>query len=289
VELSSLRIFDTVAELGSISKAAMELHYVQSNVTARIQRLEEELGAQLFIRSKQGMVLTPAGQTLQDYARRALRLAEEARTAVASTQELGGVLRLGSLETTLATRLPKSLKAFHRRYQNVELQVITGTSDRLAESVLARHLDGAFVAGRVSHPMIDYTPMFVERVVLVTPPDVTDLHAWTNRNLIVFRPGCAYRALAEQWLRNVGIMPVRLMEFGLLDAILACVGAGLGITLLPRSAVESHAQNHGVRLHELDGTLAGMDIGFIRRHDAAPHPGLDAFLKLIEQSEAAAR
>jgi DNA-binding transcriptional LysR family regulator len=289
MELSTLRIFNVVADSGSISKAALELHYVQSNVTARIHRLEQELGAQLFVRSRKGMALTPAGEILRGYARRALQLAEEARSAVASTLGLGGVLRLGSLESTLSVRLPKALAMFHRQYDGVELQVTTGSTDRLVEAVLARQLDGAFVAGVVSHPAIIHASTFIEDVVLVTPPDIADLHSGKNRTLIVFRQGCAYRSLAEQWLRSTGIAPVRMMELGALDGILACVGAGLGITLLPRSAVESHPQIRDVRIHELDDGYATMTIGLIRHRDAPSHAGLDAFLELLNESEVTGR
>ena len=280
MEFSTLKIFSAVAESGSVSKAAAELHYVQSNVTARIQRLEEELGAQLFVRSRQGMTLTSAGEVLMEYASRALRLAEEARAAVASTQGLAGTLRLGSLETTLAVRLPRALSDFHRQYKDVELRIMTGTTDQLVSAVLAFKVDGAFVAGQVSHPAVEQFPAFVEEVVLVTPPDVTDMHTWTTRTLIVFRQGCSYRALAEQWLRTTGITPVRLMELGTLDGILACVGAGLGVTLLPRSAVERHHLAASIGLHKLDEPYSEMTIGLIRHRDTPRHAGLNVFFEL---------
>ncbi|MCD4689529.1 MAG: LysR family transcriptional regulator, partial [Desulfuromonadaceae bacterium] len=85
MDLGALRIFLAVAEEGSISRAAERLHYVQSNVTTRIRRLEENLGTSLFIRTGRGMVLTSAGQNLLGYARQILRTVEQARLAVTGT------------------------------------------------------------------------------------------------------------------------------------------------------------------------------------------------------------
>ena len=176
MEFNNLKIFKVVAETGTISKAAAVLHYVQSNVTARIQRLEEELGVQLFVRSRQGMTLTVAGEVLLDYARRALQLAEEARMAVSSTKGVTGTLRLGSLETILAIRLSEILSTFHRQYKTVEIKIITGSTDHLIDALLGYRIDGAFVAGQISHPAIDSRTVFIEEVVLVSPPQMTDIH-----------------------------------------------------------------------------------------------------------------
>ena len=74
MDFKTLKIFRSVAQTGSISRAATELHYVQSNVSARIQQLEERLGATLFIRQSRGMTLTAAGETLMAYASRILNM-----------------------------------------------------------------------------------------------------------------------------------------------------------------------------------------------------------------------
>ncbi|MFX7922691.1 LysR family transcriptional regulator, partial [Acinetobacter baumannii] len=81
-DLASLEIFRTVVREGGVTRAAQQLHRVQSNVTTRIRQLETSLGVQLFVREGKRMVLTPAGQTLLTYADDILRLAAEARQAV---------------------------------------------------------------------------------------------------------------------------------------------------------------------------------------------------------------
>src|SRR5919205_2697100 len=102
MDAADLRVFEAVARLGGMSRAAEELHTVQSNVTARIRLLEEELGTALFSRHSRGVVLTAAGQRLLPYAVRVRTLLEEARRAVADDGTPRGPLTIGSLETTAA-------------------------------------------------------------------------------------------------------------------------------------------------------------------------------------------
>jgi len=128
MDLSDLIIFKAVADEGGILRAAKRLHRVQSNVTKRIKQLEESLGVQLFFRQKQRLFLSPSGELLLNYADRLLRLAEEAKGAVTSAIPRG-VLRLGALESTAASRLPKIFCEFHRRFPEVRIELKTATND----------------------------------------------------------------------------------------------------------------------------------------------------------------
>ena len=115
MDFTALEIFKAVAAEGSVTRAAEQLGRVQSNVTTRIQQLEEQLGTPLFLRQGRRMVLTPAGESLRGYADRLLALAEEARQAV-RPQQPGGRLRLGAMESTAAARLPQPLAQLHARW-----------------------------------------------------------------------------------------------------------------------------------------------------------------------------
>src|SRR5262245_47294751 len=119
LDLQALRIFKAVADEASITRAAAQLHYVQSNVTMRLQQLEAELGVPLFHRVAGRLVITPAGVRLRGYADRLLRLAQDARRSVASDGVPRGPLGIGSMETTAAARLPRVLADFHLRNPEV--------------------------------------------------------------------------------------------------------------------------------------------------------------------------
>ncbi|WP_036704760.1 LysR family transcriptional regulator, partial [Paenibacillus graminis] len=95
MDIGLLKVFQAAAEEGSISKAAQRLNYVQSNVTARIQQLEQELKTPLFYRHSRGITLTSAGQTLMEYTLKIINLLEEAAQAVLDSPVPKGSITVG--------------------------------------------------------------------------------------------------------------------------------------------------------------------------------------------------
>lgn len=280
MDVADLRVFETVARRATMNRAADELNTVQSNVTARIRRLEQSLGAPLFRRHSRGVALTAAGERLLPYADRIMRLIEEARGAVADDGEPRGRLRLGSLETTAMLRLPPVLAAFAAAYPAVDLALTTGTTAELVEHVLARRVDGALVCGPVAHPDLAQQPIYREELAIVAAPGwrIAEILRRAETKIVVLRLGCSYRQRLEAVLAERGVVGLRYLEFGTLDAILGCVAAGIGITLLPRSVVEAARRAGRVGVHRLPPADSRVDTVFIRRRDAAPSRSLEAFL-----------
>ncbi|WP_274918544.1 LysR family transcriptional regulator [Streptomyces sp. WZ-12] len=286
VQLSDLRIYLAVARTRGITRAAQELHTVQSNVSARIHALEKELGAPLFRRHARGVALTSVGERLLPYAERIDRLVDEARHVIGDEADPSGPLRIGSMETTAGLRLPGALAAFIEDCPRVDLSLATGSTEQLIRDVLAYRLDGALVSGPVRQPDLVETPLFDERLVLLTAHRITDLDAvLTDPKILVFRTGCSYRRRLESVLRARGAVGVRCMELGTLDGILGCVGAGMGVSLLPAAVVERHAARDQVRVHELPEAEAGAQTVFVRRADAPPLPALTRFLTHVQAVE----
>lgn len=281
---ADLRVFEAVARAGGIGRAALELHTVQSNVTARIRLLEQELGARLFDRHSRGVSLTPAGRRLLPYAERMRELLTQARQAVADNGMPQGPLSLGSLETAAALRLPGILARFARAHPAVDLTLVTGTSAELIEQVLQSQLDGALVVGPVRHPALTETVVFHEEMVLVTARDVAgwdDLPRVSGLKLVVFRAGCSYRAQLEALLAERGVVGLRRIEFGTLEGILGCVAAGIGVTLLPRGVVGPAWRDGTVALHPAPEPHRWANTVFVRRTDAFPTSAMSAFLDML--------
>jgi DNA-binding transcriptional LysR family regulator len=276
---ASLRLFRAVARSGSVGAAAEVVNSVPSNVSARVRKLEDELGAVLFVREPRGMRLTPAGELLLDYAERILALTEEARDAVREAVGEGGSLRLGSMETTAALRLPPLLAAFHHAHPKVTLTLTTGTSEGQVRAVLDRQVDFAFVGGPVRHERIKGGPVFAEELVLAVPAGVRSVEAANTKAMLVFRAGCAYRARTEAWLRARGEAPRRVMEFGTLDGLLGCIAAGMGVSLLPRSIVER--PQHMGQIEALAIPDARVDTWMIQHEDTVETGAMRAFRALI--------
>src|SRR5260370_33203411 len=167
MDAADLRIFESVARNGSMNRAALELHTVQSNVTARVRLLEEELGAPLFHRHHRGVELTAAGRRLLPFSRQMARLLDDARSAVKDDGVPRGPLILGTLETTAALRMPTVLASFALAYPQVELVVRTGTTASLIDDVLQYRLDAAVVAGPVHHEERSADGSFRARMVVL--------------------------------------------------------------------------------------------------------------------------
>ncbi|HCF3730083.1 TPA: LysR family transcriptional regulator [Pseudomonas aeruginosa] len=242
MDLSSLEIFRAVAHEASVTRAAQRLQRAQSNVTTRIRQLEEDLGVELFLRDGKRMSLTERGSEFLAYAEQLLALADEARQSM-HPAEPGGRLRLGSMESTAASRLPALLASYHKACPRVALEVSTGTSRALFDGVRARRLDCALVAagpgwaGELDGSGLRGEPLFREDLLMILPaehPPVHDVAEVRLRTLAGFARGCTYRQLAEDSLGT----PLTVQEVGSYHAILACVAAGACVGVLPRSVLQ---------------------------------------------------
>jgi DNA-binding transcriptional LysR family regulator len=289
MEASDLRMFAAVARTGGIGRAAAELNTVQSNVTTRMRQLEAELGAPLLNRHSRGVTLTPAGRRLLPYAARIGDLMGQARRAVADDGLPRGPLILGTLESTAALRLPPLLVSYAARHPEVDLTLRTGTTAELIEAVLDQRLEGALVAGPVAHPALCEEMMFREELVIATAPDIRSLDQLgrdRDVRVIVFRAGCSYRLSLEAILARRGIVGVRRLEFGSLDAIIGCVAAGIGITMFPRAVLARAWRDGAIAIHDLPAAEAQVDTLFIRRRDGFVSSALAAFLDCARPDDA---
>ncbi len=258
LDLAALQIFKTVAEEGGITRAAAKLHRVQSNVTTRVKQLEAVLGTPLFLRQSRKLVLSPEGRTLLAYADQLLRLSSEAQ-AVVQGGAPRGTLRLGTLESTAASRLPPILSRYHLTYPQVGLELVTGTTNALVAKVLNYEIEAAFVAEPFAAKNLDSQPAFEEQLVLIAPASFPSIKAPTDigrRTVIAFTTGCAYRRRLEDWLAGADVVPDRVMEFGSYHAIVACVAAGAGIAIVPRSVLGAIAMKSEVAAYPLPARVS---------------------------------
>lgn len=262
MDSESLRIFCSVASELSITHAAARLGRAPSNVTTRIQQLEADIGTDLFVRTGKRMALSTAGERFLDYAKRLLALEDEARHVVTGGRE-GGALRIGSMESTAASRLPLLLAGYHSRYPATHLELSTGPSRLLLEKVRTGRLDCAFIAlppsfGGVADLEefgLDAKVTWRENLRLLLPVSeskarrVADIR---TRSLAAFSQGCTYRSIAEDLLGVAGSTEWRVQEMASCHAMIACVAAGACVTLLPESVL---------KLSEASNTLKALSAG----------------------------
>jgi DNA-binding transcriptional LysR family regulator len=261
MDMESLTIFCAVASELSVTQAAARLGRAPSSVTTRIQQLEADIGADLFVRTNKRMALTAAGERFLEYAQRLLALAEEARHVVTGGRE-GGTLRIGSMESTAASRLPALLAAYHARHPDTRLALSTGPSRPLIEQVRTGLLDCAFVAlppafgaAALEELGLASTAVWREELCLLLPASEGQARRAEDvrtRSLAAFPQGCTYRGIAEELLGVAGSTQWRVQELSSYHTMIACVAAGACVTMLPASVLA---------LSDAPATLATISVG----------------------------
>lgn len=246
IDLESLAFFKSVIDTGSVTLAAKQMHRVQSNVTTRIRNLEQRLGVQLFLRQGNRLTLSTEGELLRGYAERLLNLSSEAESAM-SRSAPQGTFRLGTLESTAAARLPPVLSRFHERYPDVCIELVTGSTSRLLEMVQRYEVNAAFISEPFHAPDLLTQAAFDEELVIIAARSATDVlnkKHLRQCTVIAFPVGCSYRRIIEEWFAVLGMAPHRVLELASYHAIVACVAAGSGIGIMPRSILKAvHAES----------------------------------------------
>jgi len=244
MEVRQLQIFRTLAEELNFTRTAEKVHTVQSNVTAQIKALEEELGSPLFDRLGRRVALTDAGRNFLPFANQALAAMEQGQRAVQSGAEPSGPLRIGAPESVLTYRLPPVLRAYRRRFPHVELTFRPYSDATLALKLEAGKFDMAIhMSDILPAASIQSMRLRTERVFLLaeanhpwpaaprsSPPTLQDraccLRSWMRIPRETRQGTCAQE-----------YSPGNVTEFSSVEAIKQCVAVGMGLGLLPAIVV----------------------------------------------------
>ncbi|MFD9073863.1 LysR substrate-binding domain-containing protein [Streptomyces lasiicapitis] len=244
--LAQLRAFAAVAEQLHFRDAAAAIGMSQPALSGAVSALEEALGVQLVERTTRKVLLSPAGERLAVRAKAVLdeveALMEEADAVKAP---FTGALRLGVIPTVAPYLLPTVLALVHEKYPDLDLQVHEEQTSSLLEGLAAGRLDLLLLAVPLGVPGVAELPLFDEDFVLVTPLDHwlggregIPRDALRELNLLLLDEGHCLRDQALDICREVGRgdAPVTTTAAGL-STLVQLVAGGLGVTLLPRTAV----------------------------------------------------
>jgi DNA-binding transcriptional LysR family regulator len=287
VEHRQLRTFKTVARTLSFTRAAAELGYVQSNVTAQVKALERELGVPLFDRLGRRVVLTDAGRVLLRYAEKLLDLSEEAREAVTGGGEPTGTLVVGASPSLSAYRLPRLLRSFGSRFPRVKLWFRPTPHAELEGRVADGSLDVAFLLeGPVRSASLQAEALAEEPLVVLAPPDHplagsarVSPAALAGEPILLTEPGCNYRLMFERELEEAGVEPAAALEFDGVEAVKQCVVAGMGVAMLPAVTVEAELERGELAALRWAGRDLAIPVQMIWHKDKWISPALAAFLE----------
>jgi DNA-binding transcriptional LysR family regulator len=287
MELSQLRIFQAVAEEGSIAKAALRMNRVPSNLSTRLRQLEDSLGVELFLRERQRLQLSGPGKILQSYAERLFALHAEAEAALRGGEPCGDFV-IGSMFSTAAIHLPAMLARYHRAYPEVNLQVQTMTSGDLVEGLIDGRLGAALVDGPLDYSELDGIELLEEQMVLITAAGHAPVRCARDvagEAVYTFRSRCAYRRRLEGWYAASRAPMGRVMEIESYHSMLACVIAGGGVAMMSRSMLDSMPGREGVDVHALAAPFDTSSTWLMWRKDMLG-PNLRAWVALQESASA---
>ncbi len=282
--LAQVEGFLEVARQGNLSRAAGALYITQPALTARLHSLEEEIGESLFVRTRRGMELTDAGRAFLPYAERALSSLHDGQELVAEIRRGGaGELVLGAAPAVSTYVLPGLLVRFTARYPKVRLIVRTGHSEQIVEMAVRNEIQVGLVRA-LRHPMIESRALYDDELVLVVNQDhpfaasgrIT-LEQMSEARLILFDRTSSYYDLTNSMFREAGVAPRGVIELDNIDAAKKMVEQGLGVALLPYTAVAAELSAGSLTPITISGAAPiRRQIVAIRRRDSGPARGIVA-------------
>jgi DNA-binding transcriptional LysR family regulator len=292
VLLAQIEGFLEIARQGNMRRAAYTLSISQPALTARLQGLEDELGMALFRRAHSGMVLTPAGRAFLPHADRAIEAIRSGSSLIREL-ELGvtGELALAVAPAVSAYVLPEILVRFTARHPDVRLLVRTGHSEEIVDLVARGEVDLGIVR-QLRDPRVSRRPLYDDELVLVAEPghrfamagkiDVAEI---SHAQLILFDRTSSYYDVTNALFRVAGVVPRGVTEVDNIEAAKRMVERGLGVALLPGTAVADALSGGSLREIELAGTATiRRRIVAVERLGSRPtSPFLDTLWGLLEQ------
>ncbi len=290
MQLAQVEGFVEVARRGNLSRAAESLFISQPALTARLRALEAEVATPLFRRGQRGMALTEAGQAFLPYAERALRTLRDG-AAVVGHQPIAEALILGAAPAISTYTLPDLLVRFEDARPGTRLVVRTGHSEEILELVVRGDVDVGLLRA-LEHPDVETLVLYEDELVLVAEPG----HPMARRRrvaveqvrdarLILFDRTSSFYDLTRALFRPGGSPPRGVLELDNIDAAKHMVLAGLGVALLPRTAVvDELAAGRLLRIQLIGTPPIERQIVAARRRTREPgSPAVDAFWALLRE------
>lgn len=250
MKVAHLETFAKVASTGSFTRAAHDLFTTQPTVTNHIQLLEQELGCQLFKRSKKHVRLTEQGKNIYHKVEEIFRLIESIKNINLDTSnEVSGVLNIAASSVMGANYLPPVLRGILHEHPNINVQLRFGNSHSIASWVDEDFVDLGFAPESSGFPRLSFKPLLVEPCILVTGADshayYRDLFASGEckcSDFIIREKGTKLHEVSIQWLKKQPFYtdfqsPHILWN---IESIKNLILEGTGIAILPKCSVQRY-------------------------------------------------
>ncbi len=254
MELGLLKIFLTVAQESSLTLASLKLNTVQSNLSARLKILEEEIGHALFIRTKKGMILTEQGERLKPLAAELIQRAFDIKSELNKRASSGNVV-LGVPESFLRTYLKKPLEKWVKDHPESLVRIKTGFSHQISADLENREIDFGVIISRVKPKQFHILKEFKSELVVVTPKFVDKLDRLKLSKLqpMLLGDSCFFGQAVSHLCGQVGLEPRSYSYLHSIESIIHCVSSGIGFSVMPKSLMDNHFLKGQLGIHSFIG------------------------------------
>src|SRR6185436_745873 len=289
LEVRHLKLVETVAKEGGLTKAANRLHVTQSALSHQLRDIEDKLGAPLFLRLNKKMLLTQAGERLLSSAPAVLdelKRVEEDIRQIALHRE--GILRISTECYTCYHWLPPVLKPFNREFPRVEVRIVAEATRRPIEALLDGRLDLAVTSVATRNQKLMFRPLFKDELVVIVSPDhplasrdFVTAKDFASETLLIYALAKEDLTIYQKVLIPAGVTPKHVSRVELTEAIVEMVKAGVGIGVMARWAVKPQVEAGTLRTLRLTskGVHRQWSAAMIRQK--APPPYLLRFVELL--------
>jgi len=298
MDLYQLKIFCAVVELESFSKASEIVFLSQPTISFQIKSLEQELGTRLLIRQRRRVEATKTGEELYRYARRILRLSEEARQSIEELKGLvKGELNIGASTIPGEYILPDLLAEFKGQHPGVNINLVIGDTKEITEKIVDSEIEVGIVGSRErENSKLIFNSFTTDRLVLITPPK----HSWLNHQTITIdelkkvpfisrERGSGTRATIMAKLQEIGIGEKDLnivMRLGSTSAIKKAVESGAGVSLVSEKAIDNEIKVGSITRVPIKDLNFVREFFIICRRQKHRSPTAESLLKFLEEKKA---
>lgn len=242
-----LEYFVAVVDLGHFGRAAAHCHASQSALSLQLKKLEDELGVQLIERTNRRVVVTPTGQALAQRARELLRARQELLDEAAlEVGQMPATITLGLIPTIAPYRISAVLKAIKKAYPSTTLRIVEDITQNLVQGTARGELDAAIIATDTSDSLIAETELGRDDLLLavahshpLAKQTQVEPRQLQDETMLLLKDGhcLSDQAISFCHANHLGATPVSIAAS--IETLRAMICAGMGVTLIPRMAVDS--------------------------------------------------
>jgi DNA-binding transcriptional LysR family regulator len=289
--LEQLRFFHAVAESGSFTAAAKELHLTQPAVSNQVKNLEGELGQRMFERMGRSIRLTRAGEVLHTHTRRIFQQVREAEVILEDLKSLQtGRLYLGTVDVMSIYVLPRIFRVFHSRYPRVEISIEVDDTTTISRGVRESRFDLGFATLPLREPNLMSLSVYNDVMRAIAPAghplagkELVTLQELADTTMIVYKQGSVTRSIIEQIFRSQGIELEPDMEIDRPEAMKKLVEAGLGVSIMPEMSIEREVEEGSLVVLPTGDISFERQLGLIYRPWQVFSPSVVAFLAILRE------